>query len=355
MFALAIGRKAAAPARTNRPANRREAETFPAAPLSTETDAPVATVTDVEVALPVRKRYRGVVVRNRTERAVVEFEADETADLYAVAEALLPQIPADAWTPDPSNDYGYIDRIDEVEAELVDVEEIGEPVEPSQTLSRRLRALRASLIRQRLAQRARKMDGTTEIDQAWDTLAAFVSEHDALVAAGDVDGLRSLESRITDFLAVLPTTGADGLELPGATTIAHQAWQLREMIAVDVEEIAYAQNPDETFSRRRARSHKEDELIVDDTGEPAASSVLEQIAEIEAAVTAIMAGDLGENAATELADLSAEAAAIAPQTDDEIAAVEALSAYIAECIAALEPDTAEVPAEALSRRRRRAA
>ena len=105
-------------------------------------------VSGVESVEPMTKRYRATVSRTITQTTVVEFDASETADLYTIAEELLPQIPADAWASVPSDSFGYIDKIEEAESapvspdaelddEIVDEEE--DPVEPTTTAGRRAR------------------------------------------------------------------------------------------------------------------------------------------------------------------------------------------------------------------------
>jgi len=71
---------------------------------------------NVTVVEPVIRRYRAVVSRSVNATAVVEFDAYEDEDLWAIAKALVPQIPAEAWSVTVNGDdtYGYIDRIEPI-------------------------------------------------------------------------------------------------------------------------------------------------------------------------------------------------------------------------------------------------
>lgn len=256
MYALAIGRKAA-PARQlgRRPGYRRE-ELLPPpaldhAPLSTETDAVLTSVSDVEVVTPVRKRYRGIVVRNRVERAIVEFDADETTDLYRVAEELIPQIPAEAWTIDPATDnWGYLERVEEAPAELVEVEEVGEPVDtpadlPASTLARRLRAMRARLLRAKGL--ARKMDAATALAEIDGVLAGITEIQSAGLAADEALAmLESMRGTLDSVTAGItdPLLGTE--ELSEVSLQIDAAYE-----ALDAAIAAMQSAPAETLARRR--------------------------------------------------------------------------------------------------------
>lgn len=75
-------------------------------------------VSGVVVTEATLRRYRAVVSRTANATAVVEFDAYEDEDLYKLAEALVPQIPAEAWSVavDPNSSWGYIDRIEPLAA-----------------------------------------------------------------------------------------------------------------------------------------------------------------------------------------------------------------------------------------------
>lgn len=73
-------------------------------------------VTDVAAVDPTTRRFRATVTRTVTQTALVEFDAPETADLYVMAEALLPQIPVEAWVDSPADSWGFIDRIEPIDA-----------------------------------------------------------------------------------------------------------------------------------------------------------------------------------------------------------------------------------------------
>lgn len=72
-------------------------------------------VSNLEVVPPVTRRYRAVISRTVTQRAVVEFEAEETVDPYAMTDEILGLVTDADWqTSDPG--YGYIESIEPVEA-----------------------------------------------------------------------------------------------------------------------------------------------------------------------------------------------------------------------------------------------
>lgn len=68
--------------------------------------------TAVTVVEPVPCRMRAVVCRSINERAIVEYTGSETDDRNAVLEAILPQIPDDAWTRSEANSWSYIDSLE---------------------------------------------------------------------------------------------------------------------------------------------------------------------------------------------------------------------------------------------------
>lgn len=68
--------------------------------------------TAVTVVEPVSCRMRAVVCRSINERAIVEYTGSETDDRNAVLEAILPQIPDDAWTRSEANSWSYIDSLE---------------------------------------------------------------------------------------------------------------------------------------------------------------------------------------------------------------------------------------------------
>lgn len=72
----------------------------------------VATATAVTVVDPVPCRMRAVVCRSISERAVVEYTGTETDDRQAVIDAILPQIPDDAWQRNTSNSWAYIESLE---------------------------------------------------------------------------------------------------------------------------------------------------------------------------------------------------------------------------------------------------
>jgi len=382
MFALALGRKTAAAAHVrNRPGNRREeildlpAEAEPA--LGAEA---TPTVGDIAVVTPIRKRYRAIVTRNRVERAVVEFDADETADFYVLAQDLIKQIPADAWSVDPVTDqtWGYLDRVEEVPAEVAAVEEIGDPVEdtllPAATLSRRLRAMRSRLLRASAQRPAggRKNDQIDASRQLYDE-CRIAAEN--AIAASDLNALRYLEDSVSVLLRSIPTTGDDGMEIPGAYDLVADATALYDTIVSEGLRIAEAEDtPSESLSRRRTlrsrrRGRKEDDGF--DAGGADDASLESSDAAIEAELTAIEdeanAALDGFDAGTATADetlatlqaLGERLIAIDTSTATSIALseVSSLAAWLDSEMASLQeasPVDEDAPDETLSRRRRAA-
>jgi exonuclease VII small subunit len=72
-----------------------------------------AIVANVDAVTPEMRRWRAVVSRNITQRAVVEFDAPEGVDRWHLAEAIAAQVPADAWVGgEPS--MGYVDQMEPV-------------------------------------------------------------------------------------------------------------------------------------------------------------------------------------------------------------------------------------------------
>ena len=78
-------------------------------------DREAKAIAGVTVVEPVTRRYRAVVTRNIRETAVVEFDAPDGFDTYAIGDELMRMVPPDAWTPsDPQG--GWVDRIEAVDA-----------------------------------------------------------------------------------------------------------------------------------------------------------------------------------------------------------------------------------------------
>jgi len=178
-----------------------------AEPLASPPDAAdpalAGVVSAVEPVEPVTKRYRATVTRTVTQTALVEFDAPETADLYTMAEALLAQIPADAWVESPAESWGYIDRIEAVESvadpaapeELLEDDmdlEGGDPEQPEVTAGRsRLARKGVRLVAYRrnpkAALRSVRMpvaDALVEIYEIKDKFVSTVSAADLSTAEG---------------------------------------------------------------------------------------------------------------------------------------------------------------------------
>lgn len=70
---------------------------------------------NVAVVAPTSRRYRATISRSIRETAVVEFDASETDDRWALAESLMDSIPDEAWVRQRSGDV-YIDTMEDVAA-----------------------------------------------------------------------------------------------------------------------------------------------------------------------------------------------------------------------------------------------
>jgi hypothetical protein len=195
-------------------------------------------VSGVTVTEATLRRYRAVVSRSANATAVVEFDAYEDEDLYKLAEALVPQIPAEAWSVavDPNNSWGYIDRI--------------EPLAPAAdpaltTLSRRRRKF------------ARKM--ADDFPAILDFLAGFTPEQiDAVVTANDW-GMIGAEWDGTAWVGVY----ADGMNEPlSENTVAEIAYQLGYVVpAATLSDDEMIEDDEETpaeIARRSRLSRKFD-------------------------------------------------------------------------------------------------
>lgn len=177
-------------------------------------------VTAVEAVEAQTKRYRATVTRTVTETALVEFDAPETADLYVMAEALLPQIPADAWVESSADSWGYIDRI-----EPVDVAPASEaPVE--QTLSDDMTPVEdeedplappAAASRHRIGRRRARMTG---VALAGCRMARRTTGDEAIASATDI------LARADAVVAMLPAT------------MDEAATQIEQLAALDAEMVA---------------------------------------------------------------------------------------------------------------------
>lgn len=110
MYSLALGKRAAAPAQ------RMDTTMLPS---SLVTETPVA---NVAVVPGVARRYRAVLCRSVTLKTVVEFDAPETADTYAMAQSLADQVAFDAYEV-VDQGYAYVDKVealDEAPASVID-------------------------------------------------------------------------------------------------------------------------------------------------------------------------------------------------------------------------------------------
>lgn len=111
MFDLMTKKRPAAAA--PRPLARRADEAMPAAVPAAEAAEPVPAVS-VEAVTAARRRYRGVVTRQLTQYAVVEFDADEGIDPYALAEGVVAAVPDDAWQ-DRGEPWAYLESYEAIE------------------------------------------------------------------------------------------------------------------------------------------------------------------------------------------------------------------------------------------------
>lgn len=110
MYSLALGKRAAAPAQ------RMDTAMLPS---SLVTEAPVG---NVAVVPSVTRRYRAVLSRSVTLKTVVEFDAPETADTYAMAQSLGEQVPFESYEV-VDQGYSYVDKVeplDEAPASVID-------------------------------------------------------------------------------------------------------------------------------------------------------------------------------------------------------------------------------------------
>lgn len=99
--------------RSDAPARRMGSMSLPATPVA---EVPVA---NVAVVPGTTRRYRAVLSRSVTLKTVVEFDAPETADTYAMAQALGEQVPFDAYEV-VDQGYSYVDKVETVEAPAAD-------------------------------------------------------------------------------------------------------------------------------------------------------------------------------------------------------------------------------------------
>lgn len=160
--------------------------------------------TAVTVVEPVPCRMRAVVCRSINERAIVEYTGSETDDRSAVLEAILPQIPDDAWTRSDANSWSYIDSLecidgDEAVAEAGAMRSAQELATRAMTQSEKVPLLREvvagltqanSAIGQidRLVPNTLLTDIPSVLQDAEETLAIyeeFAAEETAAAAAGD--------------------------------------------------------------------------------------------------------------------------------------------------------------------------
>lgn len=212
-------------------------------------------VSGVVVAEATLRRYRAVVSRTANATAVVEFDAYEDEDLYMLAEALVPQIPAEAWSVavDPNSSWGYIDRIEPLAA----------AADPAlTTLSRRGRKgiygdvmyVLGSII---AGGAAGYVLGSamgwifSTIEDAYDALSEWWNEPSSVERASSLRDsltkLRSAEAGMVEAMAV--STDSAEIEMISSTLN-----QLRDVIASVEADLA---NP-ETLSLHSARSQKMD-------------------------------------------------------------------------------------------------
>lgn len=184
-------------------------------------------VSTVEVVDPMTKRYRATITRTITESAVVEFDALETEDLNAVANALVQALPPDAWVDNAAADYGWIDRIEEVSVaavdpalETLDSEEVPlddeeeAPVTLGRGRRRRGAGRRAGFVRQprrgtrasstRRFMRMTAADATTaaeEITAELDALSTGQDLSDPVALDAYIASLNALAAEVSDALA----------------------------------------------------------------------------------------------------------------------------------------------------------
>lgn len=75
-------------------------------------------VGNVQAVTPQMRRFRAVVTRHIRQTAVVEFDAMEGQDQYAIGEQVVGMIPETAWmTEDPSS--GYVSNLTMIDTDAL--------------------------------------------------------------------------------------------------------------------------------------------------------------------------------------------------------------------------------------------
>lgn len=214
-------------------------------------EAVTEVVSNVEAVAPQTKRYRATVTRTITESCVVEFDALETENLWQIAEALVPQVPADAWIDNPTESYGYIDRIEEVEPAAASEPGVGEtlnddlPLDDEDEITAPEtagRKARARLGRRHAPRRARRRQVRETADDVNTILFEIQSEAEQIVnttpasAAEAADDVAALEALISEAEALASAEIADS-----ETASASDArLQLQDMVTA-LEQLIVAQ------------------------------------------------------------------------------------------------------------------
>ena len=238
------GVRAAAAGIARRFSRRDDAGLAPLVDIDTEPVLEETVVSDVVAVAPEPRRYRATISRTVTQTAVVEFTADEGADTHAMAQDLLDSVAPEAWTTQPAESWGYIDKIEEIDdiadgaddyAELDD-EPIVDPelLEPPAALARRARKMEIEDVE----------DAASVIAGELATLIAGPLETSE-VAAARLAALDGLLARAEALAA--PPDDAEGFEVDA---------EIAELIAAIEAEIASAESltapvAPEVLSRRR--------------------------------------------------------------------------------------------------------
>lgn len=83
------------------------------------TDPAPSGAAGVTVVEPQVRRYRAVLTRTISLKTVIEFDAPETADRYALADELAAQVPLDAYET-VEEGHAWVDNIEAIDAALVE-------------------------------------------------------------------------------------------------------------------------------------------------------------------------------------------------------------------------------------------
>lgn len=355
-FRLPIFGKRRAPARAHAAPSRRFSRrddidlVDPVVAIDPEPEFEETVVSDVVAVAPEPRRYRATISRFVTQTAVVEFTADEVADTHAMAQDLLDSVSPEAWVTQPSDSWGSIDKIEEIDDIASDYEELDdeslidpELLEPPAELARRARKMTIDDLDIAF------QEITTELSMLTDT--ALVSAEDAAARMAALDGLRAR---------------AEALAPPPDDDYAYDIQtKIDELLAWIDEEIAKAQSFVATdapeFLSRRSRSRRAARRARRGRArrvarKMAGADVLSEIDRIRAAVDETLGADAEDFAVLDaLADLQAQAATLYVDPEDVDAetaetALADLRAYIDEQIAALtaaaDPDPTLIDAAA---------